>query len=99
MHTFSSKASPARRFHIAFRRWRPAEAVFGSVGGVDPDTNRARRLHHRREAFVSNVDGVLAMRLNCKEEESGKGCVRRVLGGLVAPGVRCLVSAAWQVMR
>lgn len=57
----------------------PAEAAFGSVGGFDPGTSRAQRLRHHREAFVSNVDGVLAMRLSCQEEGSGKGCVRRVV--------------------
>eukprot|EP00903_Cladosiphon_okamuranus_P014186 g13181.t3 len=52
-----------------------AEAAFDSVGGVDLATNRVRRLHHHREVFVSNVDGVLAMRFSCEEEKSGKGCV------------------------
>ncbi|CAN0554072.1 unnamed protein product, partial [Ectocarpus sp. 12 AP-2014] len=40
---------------------------------------RERRLVHRREAFASNVDGVLAMRLSCKEEESGRGCLSLVV--------------------
>lgn len=32
---------------------------------------------HQREVFASNVDGVLAMRLRCREEGTvGTGCVR-----------------------
>lgn len=58
-------------FHIA-------EVAFGSVRGVEPNESPVHLLHHR-EAFASNVDGVLAMRLSCKEEKSGKGCLRRVL--------------------
>lgn len=66
--------------------------MFDSLGGADLATNGVRRLHHHREAFVSNVDRVLAMRLSCEEEESGNGCVRRVLGSLIPLGVRCVVS-------
>ncbi|CAB1106634.1 GH95 [Ectocarpus sp. CCAP 1310/34] len=67
-----------------------AEATFSSKGppdsggfglglGLGFGTSRGQRegrLVHRREAFASNVDGVLAMRLSCKEEESGRGCLR-----------------------
>lgn len=68
--------------------------MFESVGGIDTGTSGARRLRHHREAFVSNVDGVLAMRLSCKEEGSGKGCLRRVLlWGSIALGVSGLGSA------
>lgn len=87
----SGQAPPVGLIAAPRPRW-PAEAVFGSVGGLDLGASRARRLRHYREAFVSNVDGVLAIRLSCEEEESGKSCLRRVVGGLVALGVDCLVS-------
>lgn len=89
-NAFRAKAVSCR-CHVAFCDWSPAEAAFDSAGGIDPGVTGARRLHHHREAFVSSVDGVLAMRLSCEEEGSGKGCVRRVLaGGSVALGVRRL---------
>ncbi|CAN0310625.1 unnamed protein product, partial [Ectocarpus fasciculatus] len=67
-----------------------AEATFSSKGPPDSGGfglglgfgasrgQRERRLVHRREAFASNADGVLAMRLSCKEEESGRGCLSLV---------------------
>lgn len=57
----------------------PDSSGFGLGLGLDFGASRGqreRRLVHRREAFASNVDGVLAMRLSCKEEESGRGCLR-----------------------
>ena len=59
-----------------------AEASFGSVDPTSlwwPGRNAhgMRRLHHR-EVFASKVDGVLAMRLTCEEEDGGRGCLRRV---------------------
>ncbi|CAM9596851.1 unnamed protein product, partial [Hapterophycus canaliculatus] len=57
--------------------------------------SQPRRLyHHHREAFASNVDGVLAMRLACKEGESGGGCLRRVMR---SGNPQSHVTEAWQL--
>ncbi|CAM9849542.1 unnamed protein product [Pylaiella littoralis] len=71
-----------------------AEVAFGSVGGVEPNASPVRLLH-RREVFASNVDGVLAMRLSCKEEESGKGCLS--FAATPKRGGKPLFTEAWEL--
>lgn len=60
----------------------PTSAADGDAAETAPKQQPHRSYHHHhhhhREAFASNVEGVLAMRLSCRDGESGRGCLRRV---------------------
>ncbi|CAN0237434.1 unnamed protein product, partial [Ascophyllum nodosum] len=76
-----------------------AEASFWSSGaprrGPFEWTSTPRRHEHHREAFASYVDGVLAMRLTCREEGSGQGCLS--LDARLQRAGKSYATEAWEL--
>ncbi|CAM9315795.1 unnamed protein product [Scytosiphon promiscuus] len=77
-------------------RESPAAATDGDAAETVP-IEQQQHHHHYREAFASNVDGVLAMRLSCEDRNSGRGCLSVSITPNREGDSRSHLTEAWQL--